>query len=364
MWQFWRPDASSVLSDIKARRSLARYFDVIKDQKLAKFMIANRLLADFSRDDDLEQLWALHDKLTDEYYRLETQLDCGQSSLENVKQPEKSYLDLKVEIAKRILENCHFCNRRCGVNRLNGELGRFCKCGAKITVSTMFAHMGEEPELVPSGTIFTLGCTMRCRHCQNWAISQWLEEGESYTSEDLAKAVEHLRKGGCRNVNLVGGDPTPWLAQWLEAFTHVDINVPVVWNSNSYYSEETARLLAGFVDVYLLDFKYGNNQCATRISDAPKYWEVCTRSHLYGKKYGELLIRVLVLPEHLECCTGPTLTWVAQNLGTWVRTNIMFQYRPEWNAQEIPELRRRLTRSEMEKAVQLAKEAGLTNSIT
>jgi putative pyruvate formate lyase activating enzyme len=228
----------------------------------------------------------------------------------------------------------------------------------------MFEHMGEEPELVPSGTIFTLGCTLRCKHCQNWTISQWFEEGEVYTPERLAKAVDHLRKDGSRNANLVGGEPTPWLEQWLKTFKRVGVNVPVVWNSNSYYSEETARLLAGFVDVYLLDFKYGNNQCATRISSAPNYWEICTRNHAYGGKYGELLIRVLVLPEHLECCTRVILNWIAQNLGTWVRTNVMFQYRPEWKAHEIPELRRRLAKNEMEKAIQIAKEAELTNFIT
>jgi len=364
MWTVWRPDAIAVLSDKKARQGLARYFDVTQDEKPAKFMIAKKLPANFGREDSLQQLWTLHDRLTEEYYRLEKQIDTRQTSLEESETPEKSYLDLKIEIANRILEECHLCTRRCGVNRLAGELGLWCKCGTQITVSTMFEHMGEEPELVPSGTIFTLGCTLRCKHCQNWTISQWFEHGEIHTPQRLAKAVEHLRKGGCRNVNLVGGEPTPWLEQWLETFRHVDINVPVVWNSNSYYSEETARLLAGFVDVYLLDFKYGNNECATRISEAPNYWEACTRNHLYGGKYGELLIRVLVLPEHLECCTRVTLNWIAQNLGAWVRTNVMFQYRPEWRAHEIPELRRRLTRNEMERAVQLAKEAGLINFIT
>lgn len=363
MWSVWKPDALAVLSDKKVKQGLARYLEVMQDMKPAKFMIAKKLPANFSHADSLEQLWILHDRLTDEFYHLEKQIDTSQTSLEELETPAKSYLDLKVEIANRILENCHFCTRRCGFNRLKGEVG-WCKCGTQITVSTMFEHMGEEPELVPSGTIFTLGCTMRCKHCQNWTISQWLEQGEIYTPAKLAKAVEHLRKGGCRNANLVGGEPTPWLEQWLETFRHVNVNVPVVWNSNSYYSEETARLLAGFADVYLLDFKYGNNDCATRISEAPKYWEVCTRNHMYSGKYGELLIRVLVLPEHLECCTRVTLNWIAQQLGTGMRTNVMFQYRPEWQANEIPELRRRLTRNEMERAVQLAKEAGLTNFIT
>jgi len=363
MWAILRPDARAVLRDKKARASLARYFDVMEDDKPAKFLIAKKLPANFDERDPLSRLWEIHGQLTEEFFCLEKEIDSRQKRLEELGGAKKSYLDLKVEIANRVLESCHFCTRRCGFNRLKGELG-YCKCGTQIVVSTMFEHMGEEPELVPSGTIFTLGCTLRCLHCQNWTISQWYEKGDIFSSEQLARAVEKLRKGGCRNVNLVGGEPTPWLQQWLETFKHVNVNVPVVWNSNSYYSEETAKLLAGFVDVYLLDFKYGSNECAERISNAPSYWEACTRNHLYGKKYGELLIRVLILPEHLECCTKNVLNWIAQNLGTWVRTNVMFQYRPEWRANEIPELQRRLTGRERERAIELAKEAGLTNFIT
>ena len=363
MWAVIRPDAIAVLKDKKARASLNRYFAVMQNEKTAKFMIAKKLPAEYSSKNSTEKLWKIHEKLTEKYYELEKQVDSKQKDLREMKTPEKSYLDLKIEIAKRIMENCHFCTRRCGVNRKAGKLG-YCRCGPSITVSSMFEHMGEEPELVPSGTIFTLGCTMRCLHCQNWTISQWYEKGETYKPEDLAREVERLRRSGCRNINLVGGEPTPWLEQWLKTFKHVNLNVPVVWNSNSYYSEETAKLLAGFVDVYLLDFKYGPNKCAEKISDAPKYWEVCTRNHLYAKNYGELIIRVLVLPEHLECCLKPILNWISKNLGASTRTNVMFQYRPEWRAHEIPELRRRLTRNEMEKAIRIAKEAGLTNFIT
>jgi putative pyruvate formate lyase activating enzyme len=363
MWRILRPDAEAIRYDRKARASLARYFDVIQNAKLAKFQLAKKLPAEFSSVESTEELWKLHDKLTNAYYKLEKDVDSRLKTIDELELPRKSFLDLKIEIARRILGNCHFCIRRCGINRLEGELG-FCRCGTQVAVSSFFAHMGEEPELVPSGTIFTLGCSMRCLHCQNWTISQWMEAGEIYTPKQLAKVVERLRKEGCRNANLVGGEPTPWLQQWLEVFRYVDINIPVVWNSNSYYSEETAKLLAGFVDVYLLDFKYGREECAKRISEAPKYWETCTRNHLYAKKYGELIIRVLVLPEHLECCTKTILEWIAENLGENTRTNVMFQYRPEWRAHEIPELRRRLTRNEMEKAIHYAKSAGLKNFIT
>lgn len=363
MWAVWRPDARAVLKDKRVRASLARYFDVMNEEKPAKFMVAKKLSANFSKNDSTSKLWQTHSELTKRFYQLEKEIDSRLKRLEKLETPENSYLDLKIEIANRILESCHLCTRQCGVNRLNGQLG-YCRCGTQITVSTIFQHMGEEPELVPSGTIFTLGCTMRCQHCQNWSISQWMENGQIYTPIQLAREVEKLRERGCRNANLVGGEPTPWLEQWLKTFRNVQVNVPVVWNSNSYYSEETAKLLAGFVDVYLLDFKYGNNQCAEKISDASNYWESCTRNHLYAKKYGELIIRILVLPKHLECCTSPIIKWIAENLGKGTRSNVMFQYRPEWRAYEIPELQRRLTEHEKRRAVQLAEKAGLTNFIT
>jgi len=82
-----------------------------------------------------------------------------------------------------------------------------------------------------------------------------------------------------------------------------------------------------------------------------------------AKKHGELIIRVLVLPEHNNCCTKPILEWIAENLGPWTRVNLMFQYRPEYRARERNELRRRLTRQEREEALRIAIEAGLKNMV-
>jgi len=294
---------------------------------------------------------------------MEKEIDEGLTDIKSKDAQEKSYLDLKIQLANLMLRECSFCVRACRVDRSVGELG-WCKCGRSFSVSTLFPHMGEEPELVPSGTIFTISCNMRCLHCQNWSISQRYEKGKKFTPRAMANEVDKLRLSGCRNVNLVGGDPTPWLHQWLETFNFVNTNVPIIWNSNSYYSKETADLLSGFIDVYLLDFKYGNNKCAEKISYAPKYWEVCTRNHLMADRYGELIVRLLILPGHLDCCLKPILDWISSNLGVDVRVNLMWQYRPEWRAHEIPELRRRLTREEMQRSLQMVKDSGLTNFIT
>jgi putative pyruvate formate lyase activating enzyme len=93
------------------------------------------------------------------------------------------------------------------------------------------------------------------------------------------------------------------------------------------------------------------------------YWEACTRNHLAARKLGELIARVLVLPNHNECCTKPILNWIAENLGPETRVNIMFQYRPEWRADEIPEMKRRLSNNEIREALDIATQAGLQNLV-
>ncbi|MCW4018641.1 MAG: radical SAM protein [Candidatus Bathyarchaeota archaeon] len=361
MWIF-PPENTGFQGEDLVAKSLARYFAVARNIKPAKFKLAQKIPADFTSNDPTETLWVEHEKRTRQFRMFEKQIN-SLSSCNRLPVQEKSYFDLKIELANRILQNCHFCIRNCQTNRALNQLG-YCKCGSKLRLSGVFPHFGEEPELVPSGTLFAMGCTIRCRHCQNWPVSQWADRGEDFTAGALATDIDRLRLEGCRNVNLVGGEPTPWLPQWLQGFKQVKSNVPVVWNSNSYYSPETARLLAGFADVYLLDFKYGPGECAEKISDAPRYWETCTANHLEAKKNGELIVRVLVLPKHLECCTKPILNWIAENLGVETRVNLMFQYQPEWWANEIPELRRRLTPEEMDAAEELAEDAGLKNLFT
>jgi len=361
MWRLARPDAASVLNDPKVMRSLPRYVDIVKGRRLARFVITKSMAADYDADDSTVDLWELHSRLLGRFGEVERRVDDGSSTLEEL-DGDPSLLDLKVELGRCIMANCHFCVRRCGVDRLGGDRG-YCRCGVEFAVSSCFPHLGEEPELVPSGTVFTCGCSIRCIHCQNSGISQWRERGTPSGPKKMAEVVGSLRRQGCRNVNMVGGDPTPNCWLWLRTMREVDASIATVWNSNSYYSQETAELLAGFIDLYLLDFKYGNNDCAAAISDAPGYWEACTRNHLMAERYGELIIRVLVLPEHNDCCTRPILGWIAENLGSWTRVNLMFQYRPEYRARERRELRRRLTRQERGEALQIAMEVGLKNLV-
>ncbi|MEM2908066.1 MAG: hypothetical protein QXP65_02555, partial [Candidatus Hadarchaeales archaeon] len=129
-------------------------------------------------------------------------------------------------------------------------------------------------------------------------------------------------------------------------------------------SLEAMKLLSGTQDIYLTDFKYGDDGCALKSSKVQNYFEVVARNHRLAFADSELIIRHLVMPNHLECCTRAVLEWIAENLGPMVRVNLMDQYRPEYRAREFEELNRRLTSDEFNRAIEMARDVGLENVIT
>jgi putative pyruvate formate lyase activating enzyme len=356
---FIRPDASQAFEDKGVKKALGEYIKISTDKRLARFWATKAIEVEFSEEAPEEDLWEEHTRAVDEYR--EREADLRGRGISELKPPKKSLLDLKRALARRILESCHFCERSCGKDRAHGEKG-FCQLDAQSRLSSEFIHMGEEACLVPSHTIFFIGCSLYCVFCQNWSISRQFEKGIPVTGEDLATMVKRRRlMDKSRNVNLVGGEPTPNTHTILDMLAALDVSIPVVWNSNMYMHRDTMKLLDGCVDVYLTDLKYGNNDCAKRLSKVERYWEVATRNHLLAFRQAEVLIRHLVLPNHVECCTRPILEWIAENLGNDVRINIMAQYRPEFEAGKHPDITRGVTRDEMERAFEIAKELGLWN---
>jgi putative pyruvate formate lyase activating enzyme len=211
--------------------------------------------------------------------------------------------------------------------------------------------------LVPSYTIFFSGCTFHCVFCQNWDISQ-NPCGVVIEPEALVTAIEQRKKQGARNVNWVGGDPTSNLLYILNVLKKLDSNIPQVWNSNMYCSEETMKLLHGVMDIYLTDFKYGNDSCAKRLSKVDGYTAVVKRNHMLAYQQGEVIVRHLVLPNHGTCCSRPILEWIQKNIPE-VAVNIMGQYRPEYHADEYKEIACPVPREEYLRVKEYAETLGL-----
>ncbi|MGQ9478388.1 MAG: radical SAM protein [Candidatus Bipolaricaulia bacterium] len=283
----------------------------------------------------------------------------------------ESEFEARVAALHELLKSCTLCARRCRVDRTKGEKG-FCRSGMEPLVSSFFPHFGEEDPLRGShgsGTIFLANCNLRCIYCQNWELSH-LGEGEPLTTEELARAMLHLQRLGCHNINFV--TPTHFAPQLIEAVrlaAEKGLSLPIVWNCGGYESVEALKLLEGIVDIYMPDIKYGQEDPARRYSAAPDYFEVAKAAvREMHRQVGDLqiegglakrglLIRHLVLPNGLAG-SKEVLEFVASlSLESYI--NIMDQYHPCYKASDYPELSRRITQEEYDEVVKLAWSLGL-----
>ncbi len=291
--------------------------------------------------------------------------------------PVNLQTDLKERIKKayNILEQCHLCPRKCGVNRLEDEKG-ICKTGKKAMVSSYNAHFGEEAPLVGkngSGTIFFTNCNLLCNFCQNYDISHE-EHGHEVTDEQLADMMITLQNKGCHNINFVTpSHVVPQILSALEFAIGKGLNVPLIYNSGGYDNVETLKLLEGIFDIYMPDFKFWDAEIAEKTCNAPDYPEIARKAivEMYhqvgdlkidnnGIAIHGLLIRHLVLPNKLAG-TKEITRFIVKEISPNTYVNIMPQYRPYGKTSEIEELSYFLTQKEYNDAVRSAQEEGLWN---
>ena len=370
MFRFLRVNTEAIWENSIVARRFQHYLGVLQGEQFARFLIAKKTPVNVSDLEDLSlsDLWEQHRHTRERFTKFEFNIEKGNITIEELTDPEISFLDLKVRIAKKIIQRCHFCERRCHVDRTKGELG-FCRLADDSIVTSAFLHIGEEPPLIPSGTIFFIGCTFRCVFCQNWSISQkWgniedLNEGYFVTPVSLCKIMKNLAKEGAKNINWVGGDPTPNIHTILEALTHFQVNIIQLWNSNMFVSSEGMELLLDVMDFWLPDLKFFENEFAYGMAKAKNYKETITRNikMAYDNGFHEMIVRHLVMPGRVEADTLPILDWCARNVER-AFVNIMAQWRPEHKVHGNPRyqsLDKRVISQEMDQARNYADQLGI-----
>ena len=348
-------------------KSLASLLDDIQASQHVKNHVIARALSGGVTTAELdtmtqEDAWRLHGDLHEAFKNARALTG------EDLRMVVPNYVDVKIKLAREMLSSCKFCERQCGSDRMAGLKGT-CGVGIEPRVCSAFLHWGEEPPLVPSGTIFFAGCNFKCVFCQNWDISTNPSNGSPAPAKTIASIADGLAKDGAKNINYVGGDPTPNLHAILESLTYQEVPVAQLWNSNFYNTTAAVNLLLDVMDIWLPDLKYGNVECAHRLSGIENYWNVLTRNlklvhdEMVVNGWASLVIRHLVLPGHVECCSLPAMEWIAKELPASM-VNIMGQYRPEHLVlrarDKYKDIARRPTYEEIEQVRRCATELGIT----
>ncbi|MBR6689358.1 MAG: radical SAM protein [Clostridia bacterium] len=276
--------------------------------------------------------------------------------------------------SKEMLEKCMLCPHKCGVDRTNGKTG-VCKATDKIKVALVSTHNYEEPCISGtkgSGTIFFTGCNLKCVYCQNYEISSGMF-GKEITIERLAEIMIEQQARGVLNINLV--TPTMYALQIKEAIVlakEKGLSIPIVYNSGGYENVEMLKELDGYIDIYLPDLKYINDEYARKYSNAPNYFEHATKAILEMRRQVKdsidedgimksgLVIRHMILPNMVENTKG-VLKWIKDNLGEEQIISVMAQYFPTHKAMEYEEINRKITKEELEEVENYIFELGLEN---
>ena len=272
------------------------------------------------------------------------------------------------------MENgCMQCPRKCGVDRRDGV--GFCGASDEIRLARAALHPWEEPCISGtngSGTLFFVGCNLRCVYCQNRRISRCGEVGVVVSDGQLEDMMLQLQSEGAANINLV--TPTPYARQLAPILRRVreKLQIPVVYNCGGYESVETLRMLDGLVDVYLPDFKYVSPQLAEQYSSAADYVRVATEAldemlrqtgaPMMGQdglmKRG-VMVRHLVLPGCREDSVN-VLEFLQERYGNQsFLLSLMSQYTPAFADGDTPKnLHRRVTSFEYDRVLETAVRLG------
>ncbi|MEW6687414.1 MAG: 4Fe-4S cluster-binding domain-containing protein, partial [Candidatus Edwardsbacteria bacterium] len=237
----------------------------------------------------LEKLWQIHD-----FQAYEPCKNYGNHS---------TLLELKIEIAKKKIQNCSLCGHECNVNRYK-ERG---KCNLKdISFYEYWGELiGEETPINPAAGIALYACSFNCKFCHAHDylnVNQGIRLGKILNLE-LWDEIDYEQ---CQTIEFsAAGDPIPNLLSILETLNSApeEMNHQIIWSSNSYGTKETWKVLNNLIDIYLIDLKFGNDNCALSLAGCEKHNEFAKETlHCLSRSSGKVIIRWLLLPGHLECC--------------------------------------------------------------
>lgn len=151
----------------------------------------------------------------------------------------------------------------------------------------------------PGTTVFSagsVGCSMRCGHCQNWRISRPDESGTVPVRRiSPERFVEMALEQGCEGVAWTYNEPVIWLEYVLDsARLAKQAGLYTVMVTNGYVTPAGLELFAQHVDVWRTDIKGFSEE---------SYRRLCHVRHADAvRKAAELALHTHGM--HVECVTN------------------------------------------------------------
>lgn len=203
---------------------------------------------------------------------------------------------------------CETCPRHCMVDRKFST--GYCNELDEIRIAKVIDNfMWEEPCVTDKKgvcAIFFSGCNLKCSYCQNYEISRG-RVGKIYSDNDF---VELLKEKEKNNSYFDFITPTHFSDAILKALEKCQPKIPIIWNSSGYESVEMLKKLDKYISIYLLDFKYMDDELGRKLSHVSNYVGVAKKVLDFCAKKKDvfcdnlmkegLILRHLVIPGEIQ----------------------------------------------------------------
>jgi len=231
-----------------------------------------------------------------------------------------------------------------------------------VLVNTRFfsaqVEVSDELELIPTFAVALSGCDLRCDFCITGASSWNPHAGAGLDVAAIATNARRALANGARTVMVLGGEPTIHLHAALELVAALPDEAKLIWKTNAHGSGEARDLLDGMFNLWLADYKFGNDDCARRLAKVSGYTAVVRENLLWAHAHSELIVRHLVMPGHVDCCWEPVAEWLAAEM-PGVKVNLRSGFWPAWQAKRHKEFQTVTAALELAEALQIAADCEL-----
>lgn len=166
----------------------------------------------------------------------------------------------------------------------------------------------------------SVGCTMKCLHCQNWHISRAQEsDGVSLSRLPASRVAQLARERGCAGVAFTYNEPVPWIEYVLDTSKACkDADVYTVMVTNGWITEEALDALGECIDVWRVDLKGFTDETYRRLCKTPHVGPVLDGAIRAKRKWGmhvEVVTNVVPGYNDDEESLSGIAHWIASELG-------------------------------------------------
>jgi pyruvate formate lyase activating enzyme len=183
---------------------------------------------------------------------------------------------------KKDIVHCHLCPHNCviaegkaGICRVRQNIkGRLYSLVYARPISAHIDPIEKKPlfHFMPGTNTYsfgTVGCNLKCEHCQNFEISQASPKDFPVPEVKPEDIVKRAKAAGCQSISYTYTEPTIFYEYVLEtAILAKEEDIKSVMVSNGYINEKPAQELYKFIDATNIDLKGFNEDFYQKVCGA------------------------------------------------------------------------------------------------